>query len=151
MPEQFAYRTHYTWEKMSDHTLVLDCSDPRLSQARHEFLTEYCKVPLHDSLIVPGGPVTATHASALCFVEHERIKMLHSLHQFVRVIAIAHHNCGYYANKYPGTNAEQLREYQIYDLHTFRQNAKILVPGAEIELYYVGPNDQNLVEYTRIT
>lgn len=144
------YTTHSVWRHDTDHTLVVDCSDPRFPEARHEFLVKHCKISRYDSLFIPGGPVTSTLANAFCYVDQERIRMLHGLHTFKRVIGIAHFDCGYYRHQYARAAHADLRAYQITDLHHFRGAIASLVPGAEVELYHVGPNADNFIEYIRI-
>ncbi|MDP3779212.1 MAG: hypothetical protein Q8R30_04180 [bacterium] len=150
MDQQETYTTRCVWQPHSDHTLVVDCSDPRFPEARHEFLTRHCKVLRYDSLFVPGGPVASTLANAFCYVDQERIRMLHGLHKFIRVIGIAHFDCSYYKRHHSGAAHVQLHEHQITDLGHFKDAMATLAPGAHVEVYHVGPNADNFIEYTRI-
>ena len=150
MSQEATYTTRFLWQDKSDHTLVVDCSDPRLPDARHEFLTQYCKVSRYDPLFIPGGPVTSTLANAFCYVDQERIRMLHRLHTFKRVIAIVHFDCGYYKHHHPGAKHPDLYHHQIADVRNFKDAIATLAPGAKVEMYHVGPNPDNLIEYTRI-
>ncbi len=150
MDQQETYTTRCVWQLHSDHTLVMDCSDPRFPEARHEFLTRHCKVSRYDSIFVPGGPVTSTLSNAFCYVDQERIRMLHGLHTFTRVIGIAHFDCGYYKHHHLGATHADLQKHQIADLHHFRDTMASLTPGAHVEVYHTGPNPDNFIEYRRI-
>ena len=148
--EAETYTTHCVWKHEHDHTLVVDCSDPRLPEPRHEFLTKHCKTSRSDSLFIPGGPVTSTLANAFCYVDQERIRMLHGLHQFKRVIAIVHFDCGYYKHHHHGAKHSDLYDHQIADVKNFKDTMATLAPGAKVEMWHVGPNPDNLMTYTRI-
>ena len=150
MSEQESYTTRCVWQQESDHTLVVDCSDPRFVPARHEFLTQHCKTSRYDPFFIPGGPVTSTLANAFCYVDQERIRMLHGLHTFKRVIAIVHFDCGYYKHHHKGVKHPDLYDRQIADVRNFRDAMAMLVPGAKVEMYHVGPNPDNFIEYTKI-
>ena len=150
MDQAQTYTTSCMWQHENDHTLVVDCSDPRFVRARNEFLTECCRIHFYDSLFVPGGPVTSTLANAFCYVDQERIRMLHGLHNFKRVIGIVHFDCGYYKHCHRGAKHSDLYDHQIADARNFRDTMATLAPGAEVEVYHVGPNSDNLIEYTRV-
>ncbi len=144
------YTTRYPWHHEHDHTLVVDCSDPRLPEARHDFLNKCCGISRYDPIIVPGGPVVATLSNAFCYVDHERIRMLHTLHTFQRVIGIVHFECGYYKHHHRGATHLDLYDRQVTDSYHFRDTLVTLTPGAKVEVYHVGPNADDLIEYTRI-
>lgn len=144
------YTTRYLWRHEHDHTLVVDCSDPRITEARHDFLNNCCGVSRYDPIIVPGGPVVATLSNASCYVDHERIRMLHDLHAFRRVIGIVHFECGYYKHHHRGASDHDMYYHQVADSHSFRDTLATLTPGAKVEVYHIGPNADNLIEYTRI-
>lgn len=145
------YVTSVRWDGDSDHTLVMDCSDYRLSPGRAEFLTRYCNLFRYDPIFVPGGPGVVTVGEILCLFERERVKLLHSFHQFRRVIGIAHHDCGYYKTKYPHLNSEKRCDQQHADLVKFYADMQVLVVGAQIELYYAAPNTDGFVAYTKVS
>ena len=148
--EARAYTTRCIWQHVNDHTLVVDCSDPRFPEARHEFLTKECNISHYDPLFIPGGPVTSTLANAFCYVDQERIRMLHGLHNFKRVIGIVHFDCGYYKHSHKGAEHSDLYGHQITDATNFRDIITTLAPGAKVEVYHVGPNPDNMIEYIRI-
>lgn len=144
------YVTSVRWDGDSDHALVMDCSDYRLPPARAEFLAKHCKINRYDPIFVPGGPGVITVGEILCLFERERVKLLHSFHQFRRVIGIAHHDCGYYKTKYPHLNSEKRHNQQYADLIKFHADIQVLVPEAGIELYYAAPNADGLVTYVSV-
>lgn len=145
-----AYTTKAQWPREIDHALVVDCLDPRLPEARDEFLRHLGLTNRYDPFFVPGGPALFTLSSPYCFVDQERLRFIHGLHVFRRVIGIAHFDCAYYKTNYPDASKEDRRSQQVADLREFMSEMKRLVPGANIELYYVGPNDEGLIEYQRV-
>lgn len=145
------YVTRARWDGDHDHTLVMDCSDYRLPTARAEFLLKFCSVTRYDAIFVPGGPAVVTVREILCLFERERVKLLHSLHQFRRVVGIAHHDCGYYKAKYPRITDKERRDRQYTDLRNFRIDIQATVQGVRVELYYVAPNADGFAVYTKVS
>lgn len=145
---EIIYITKSIWSDPVQHTLVVDCSDPRLPEAREEFLANYCKVHRYDSLCFPGGPVAVTFLNPACFVEHERIRMLHGLHKFQRVIGITHHDCAFYHAKH-GKREDHLVQ-QTTDLNTFKTEIQRIMPGVLVELFHVAPDTHGFAEYKKV-
>lgn len=142
--------TSAKWEGEHDHTLIVDCSDPRLPEAREDFCEEHLKVSRYDALFVPGGPAVLTLNEAFCFLERKRVKLLNNLHKIKRVIGLAHHDCAYYKLRYDGIKEEELRNKQCVDLINFRQEMQLLTSCVSVELYYAGPNENGFTAYTKV-
>ena len=144
------YTTHCRWDGPIDHTLVVDCSDPRLPEARTEAFVNYWKISRSDQMIIPGGPAVFTFSNPTCFVDQERARLLHGAHKFKRIIGIAHYGCLFYKKLYPSGSDDERYKHQLTDLQDFRSQMKRLAEGATVELYYVGPNKDGFTEYKRV-
>lgn len=146
------YVTKSLWNGDIDHVLVLDCSDPRLASARVEFLARHCGLGRHDSIIVPSGPTVVTVSEVTFPFDRQRVKMLHDIHKFKRVIGIAHHDYAYYKNKYYGHSEVQRCERQHTDLKKFRTDIRSMIPDEVlVDLFYAAPNKEGFVAYTKVS
>ncbi len=134
-------------------TLVVDCSDGRLPDARADLLVPPFAVGRHCPLLVPGGP-GALVSPALSSATEEWmwgwIKMLHGANGFERVIAIAHHDCKYYGHAHPEKNKKELLEIQSRELVGFADKISRIIPSVTIETLYAEPAACGHTQYRRI-
>lgn len=145
------YVTKSLWNGNIDHVLVLDCSDPRLAVARIEFLAKHCGLGRYDSIIVPSGPTIVTVSEVTFLFDRQRVKMLHDLHGFKRVIGIAHYDCAYYKGKYASQSESQRCERQYADLRRFRTDIQSMIHEVLVDLFYAAPNKEGFAAYTKIS
>jgi len=152
----FPFVTKSRWNGLKElvaRTLVVDCSDGRLPDARVHLLTPPFKEGRHCPLFVPGGPGALVSPALSSAVEEWMwgwIKLLHKANGFQRVIAIAHHDCKYYAHAHPGKTPEELCEIQASELSGFVAKVSEIITGAEIEMLYAEPACCGHTQYRRI-
>jgi len=135
-------------------TLVVDCSDGRLPDARVEFLAPPFVMGRHCPIFVPGGPGAIVSSASSPIVEEWMwgwIRMLHEANQFQRVIAIAHHDCKYYGNAHPGKTPEERHRIQLVELADFVSKVSEFISGAQIETFFAEPASCGHTQYRRIS
>lgn len=151
-----SYVTKSPWngkKELVARTLVVDCSDGRLPDARADLLTPPFAEGRHCPLLVPGGP-GALVSPALSSATEEWmwgwIRMLHGANHFQRVIAIAHHDCKYYGHIHPGKTVMEVYAAQIREMAGFVTKVLEIIPGAEVETFYAEPAACGHTQYRRI-
>lgn len=142
--------TKSLWSSEISHALVVDCSDPRLPQARAEMLAKMFGISHPDPIIVPGGPALFVPSASFYFIQHEWVELLDGTHKFEKIIGLAHLDCLYYKKKYPADNQAEIYNRQINDLRNFRIRILEIIPGGQVELLYASPNQDGFIAYTNI-
>lgn len=137
MDYKIVYRSSAQWINETGRALVMPCSDGRFGDDEEEFLRRHCRLERFDRLIVPGGPASILLASSWFFAIREHFQMLSTAHDVNKVVGIAHHDCVYYAKKYPRLTPEERIELKISDLIVFKQEVLRMAPACEVLTYYV--------------
>jgi len=127
------------WRQDNDHVLVMACSDPRFTEARHELIDARYGFRRYDPIIVPGGPQTVLQSAPYYFLIRGMVTLLNSAHGFRQIIGISHYDCRAYKELYPRLGDTERRERQLADLQAFVPEMQHLVPGAAVEAFYSEP------------
>jgi len=93
--------------------LAVFCSDERFVSASLEFLRQILKTDRFDLIALPGAPAFIAQSERSLI---ERLKLLLGAQRIKRVVLIAHEDCGYYKNQYPGLPFDEIRQKQLDDL-----------------------------------
>lgn len=130
-------------------TVVIDCSDGRYTPADEEFLESTFGHPHADELNIPGGVATLHPLSAASWAEVEvvrtKLNFLVEAHHSVRIIVMAHEDCGHYKTKYPGTAPEALADRQLTDLAAAVRELRSRYPGLECRAFRKRVDDGHIV------
>lgn len=121
--------------------LAVYCSDGRFTRPVEDLLHHLGHDRL-DTLTMPGGPglLNLWAASVLEADQVERAaRFLIQGHAIDHAVLLAHAGCGYYRQRYPGRNAEDVKASQLDDLRVAARAVRAARRGITVALYYASP------------
>jgi carbonic anhydrase len=125
--------------------LAVYCSDGRFTRAVEELLAHLGHEAL-DTLTLPGGP--ALLASTTSYSERESMSRAASFlvvgHAIRHVVLIAHANCGYYRDRYPGESPAAIEARQLADLASARSALELAHPSLRVRTQYLRVNGKQV-------
>lgn len=151
LPQLFgepAYVSPLPWIDQFDPILSMHCSDPRFWGHHKKFLLHHLGIRSPISLSFPGGPTRLLPRAPERRPTLRSVRLHKYKHQVNRCIGIAHGGeCGYYRQHFPLYTPEQMEQQQLLDLCEWREEIAQIIPGAQIELYYALPVDDEVHFY----
>jgi hypothetical protein len=97
-----SYTSTNPWTNQFNSTLLIACSDGRFGAQLDNFCTECLGVGSCDRFLAPGGIAGLQILSECFYADKERITLLVTHHAIRKVICVAHEDCGYYRERFPG-------------------------------------------------
>ena len=92
---------------------------------------EYLGLGSCDRLPLPGGIAGLQLLSECFYVDGERITLLVTHHAIHKIICVAHEDCGYYRERYPGV--DDLLPRQLADLQTAGESLRDWFSGPRLD------------------
>jgi hypothetical protein len=144
-----SYTSATPWTNQFTSTLLIACSDGRFSAQLDNFCKEYLKVGSCDRFLAPGGIAGLQILSECFYADKERITLLVTHHAIRKIICVAHEDCGYYRDRYPGV--DDLFPRQLEDLRTVGESLHYWFRGMDVELVYASVTQDRYVQFVRVT
>ena len=144
-----SYTSAIPWTNHFNPTLLIACSDGRFGAQLDSFCREYVGALSCDRFLAPGGIAGLQILSESFYADRERITLLVTRHAIRKIICVAHEDCGYYRERYPGI--DDLYPRQLEDLWSAGESLRYWFAGVEVELVYARVTSDRYVEFARLT
>ena len=144
-----SYTSATPWTNQFNNTLLIACSDGRFCAQLDNFCKEYLDVGSCDRFLAPGGIAGLQILSERFYADKERITPPVAHHAIRKIICVAHADCGYYRDRYPGV--DDLFPRQLEDLRTVGESLHYWFSGMEVELVYASVTQDRYVQFVRVT
>jgi hypothetical protein len=144
-----SYTSRIPWANQFSETLLIACSDGRFEVQLDNYCKEYLGLGSCDRFLVPGGIAGLQILSEFFYADRERITLLVTHHAIRKIICMAHEDCGYYRNRYPGV--DDLSPRQLEDLRTAGESLRYWFGGVSVELVYARVTQDRRVQFVRVT
>jgi hypothetical protein len=132
------------------HALVVHCGDHRFQAGFHEFLSEVLQLNAnYDLMVIPGGPQTLTqieHLTKFYWTTWKWLRFFVKMHHIQRLILIQHQDCGWYKAVVHADPAAEARRRQEENLRQAQQELNRDFPKLNVELYYAGWNENEVIK-----
>jgi hypothetical protein len=142
------YTSHIPWSNQYSATLLIACSDGRLEVYLENFCKEYLRSGSYDRFLVPGGIAGLQILSECFYADQTRITLLVTHHAIRQIICVAHEDCGYYRERYPGVH--DLLPRQLEDLRRAGESLRYWFAGVSVELVYARLTQDRHVQFVRV-
>jgi hypothetical protein len=144
-----SYTTATPWTNQFNSTLLIACNDGRFCAQLDNFCKDYLDVGSCDRFLAPGGIAGLQILSERYYADKERITLLGTHHAIRKIICVAHADCGYYRDRYPGV--DDLFPRQLEDLRTVGESLHYWFSGMDVELVYASVTQDRYVQFVRVT
>jgi hypothetical protein len=143
-----SYISATPWTNQFNSTLLIACSDGHFCAQLDNFCKEYLDVGSCDRFLAPGGIAGLQIVSECFYADKERMTLLVTHHAIRKIICVAHADCGYYRDRYPGV--DDLFPRQLEDLRTVGESLHYWFSGMEVELVYASVTQDRYVQFVRV-
>jgi hypothetical protein len=143
-----SYTSHLPWANQFSATLLIACSDGRFEAQLDSFCKESLGLRSCDRFLVPGGIAGLQILSECFYADRERITLLVTHHAIRDIICVAHEDCGYYRERYPGV--DDLLPRQLEDLRAAGEGLRYWFDGVSVELVYAKVTEDRHVQFVRV-
>jgi Putative carbonic anhydrase len=144
-----SYTSNISWTNQFHDTLLIACSDGRFSTQLDSYCREYLGVESCDRFLAPGGIAGLQILAESFYADKERITLLVTRHAIRKIICVAHEDCGYYRERYPGI--DDLMSRQLEDLRTAGESLRYWFGGMRVELAYAKVTPDRYVQFVRVS